>query len=390
MRVGILSEFCLAGSHGSGAQMLRIIDHAHVDAFHVYWSLRPFGPSEPGRRSFLFEDPLLWRPLRLSRVMTKLHAAVGLRAWRADNTLNVRLFGRMLPSAQLRADVLYAFATSENSARRCLSLIDHLRKPFVLHIMDVQHEYGLDPATMPAYAELIRRASSVLVINAAIEKEVRKFPVGEVEVVPFGQAVYDLPPREASAGSAQRVFITGAIHRHGLDMLAQAWPGVLARFPRAELVYTGLHFDAFPAGLRPHVRNLGFVEESRYLGTLRASHVGYVPGPVELNCYGRFSIPSRVADFFMAGLPVVACVASGSAAELFLRPALGEFVQIPASAGVLVEQFTSWFTDEAARAQAGDKARRFAETHLSSAHVAQTVAARLRAACADPAPAVPV
>ena len=389
MKVGILSEYCLAGSHGSGAQMLRIIDHAQLDYFHVYWSLRPFGPSEKSRASHLFEDPLYWRPLRLSRLMTRLHAAVGLRGWRG-NTLNVPLFERAVPPALLRADALYAFATSEGSAQRCLSLIDHLDKPFVLHIMDVQHENGLDPAVMPGFAALIRRASSVLVINAAIEKEVRKFPVREVEVVPFGQTVYDLPPRETpSEGDAPRVFVTGAIHHHGLDLLSAAWPRVLARFPRAELLYTGTQFNAVPAGLRPHVKNLGFVEASRYLKILRTSHVGYVPGPVELDCYGRFSIPSRIADFCMAALPMIACVAPGSAAELFLRPALGEFVQIPASAGVLVEQLAAWFTDEPARVEAGDKARLFAETHLSSAHVADRVLARLQAACALPATAVP-
>ena len=386
MRVGILSEFCLAGSHGSGAQMLRIIDHAHLDYFHVYWSSRPFGPSEKGRRSHLFEDPLFWRPLRFNRIMAKLHAATGLRGWRG-HSLNVSLFERIVPKPLLPADVLYVFATSEGSARRGLSLIEHFDKPFVVHIMDIQHAAGLDPAAMPGFAELIRRASSVLVINAAIEREVRKFPVRQVEVVPFGQAVYDLPPRETSPDDAPRVFITGAIHRHGLDLLAEAWPRVVKRFPRAELAYTGTQFEAVPTGLRAHVKNLGFVAEARYLEILRTSHVGYVPGPVELDGYGRFSIPSRIADFCMAGLPVIACVAPGSAAEIFLRPMLGEFVQIPASAEVLVEQFAAWLGDNTLRAAAGEKARRYAETHLASTHVAESVAAHLRAACHRPEPA---
>ena len=381
MRVGILSEFCLAGSHGSGAQMLRIIDHARLDYFHVYWSQRPFGLSEPTRHSHLFEDPLFWRPLRFNRAMAKLHAAVGLRGWHG-NTLNAPLFDRLIPPARLGCDVIHAFATSEESAARCLSLISHFDKPFVLHVMDVQHENGLDPTTMPGFAELIRRASSVLTINDAIAAEVRRFPVRQVEVVPFGQTVDDLPPRAVSPADAPRVFITGAIHHGGLDMLTQAWPGVLAAFPRAELVYTGTQFHKFPSTLQPHVRNLGFVEPSRYLETLRTSYIGYVPGPVELNCYGRFSIPSRVADFFMAGLPVVACVAPDSAAEQFLRPLLpAGFVQIPRDADELIAQFATWLGDEPRRAAAGAAARRYAETHLSSTHVAQTVATHLRAAC---------
>lgn len=386
MRVGILSEFCLAGSHGSGAQMLRTIDHAPLlDYFHVYWSTRPFGLSEPGRRSHLFEDPLFWRPLRLNRAMAKLHAAVGLRGWHED-ALNVPLFRRLIPVSPPGCDVVHAFATSESSARRCLSLIDHLHRPFVVHIMDVQHENGLDPATMPGFAALLRRASSVLVINEAIEAEVRRFPVRAVEVVPFGQTVDELPPRPPSSDhDARRVFITGAIHHHGLDLLTEAWPRVAEKFPRAELAYTGTQFDAFPAALRPHVKNFGFVGGSRYLEILRSSHVGYVPGPVELGCYGRFSIPSRIADFYMAGLPVVACVAPGSAAERFLRPTLGErFVQIPRDAGELVAQLASWLADEPLRAAAGLRARRYAEAHLSSAHVAQRVVAHLHAAAAVP------
>ncbi len=365
--------------------MLRIIDHARLDAFHVYWSTRPFGRSEPGRHSTLFEDPLFWRPLRLNRAMAKLHAAVGLRGWH-DHTLNVGLFERVVPKSRLQCEVIYAFATSEESARRCLSLIDHLRRPFIVHIMDVQHENGLDPATMPGFAELLRRASSVLVINEAIAAEARRFPICEVEVVPFGQAVYDLPPRPPSSDQdARRVFITGAIHHRGLDLLAEAWPRVVERFSRAELVYTGTQFDAVPARLRPHVKNFGFVEASRYLEILRSSHVGYVPGPVELGCYGRFSIPSRIADFYMSGLPVVACVAPGSAADQFLRPTLGDrFVQIPRDADDLVGQFTVWLGDEPLRAAAGGRARRYAETHLSSAHVADRVVAHLQGACTVP------
>ena len=390
MRVGILSEFCLAGSHGSGAQMLRMIDHARLDYFHLYWSSRPFGLSEPGRRSRLFEDPLFWRPLRLNRAMAKLHAAVGLRGWHGDS-LNVPLFARLVPASSLGCDVIHAFATSESSARRCLSLIDHLRRPFVVHVMDVQHENGLDPATMPGFAALLRRAASVLVINAAIETEVRRFPVREVEIVPFGQTVDDPPSGPPPADQdARRVFITGAIHHRGLDMLTAAWPRVIAKFPRAELAYTGTQFDAFPAALRPHVKNLGFVEPARYREILRSSHVGYVPGPVELGCYGRFSIPSRIADFYMAGLPVIACVAPGSAAEMFLRPTLGErFVQIPRDADDLLAQFTAWLSDEPLRAAAGLRARRYAETHLSSAHVADRVAAHLRAVCPVPTETAP-
>ncbi len=382
MRVGILSEYCLAGSHGSGAQMLRIADHAHLDHFHLYWSSMPFGFSEAGRPSFLFEDPLFWRKLRLNRLMTKLHAAVGLRGWRG-NALNTRLFRRLIPAAQTDCDVVYAFATSEESAQRCLSLIDHLRTPFVVHIMDLQHADGLDPATMPGFAGLLRRASSVLAINEAVEREVGKFAVREVEVVPFCQAVYPAPSREAPVDGACRVAVIGAIHHRGLDMLAEAWPGVLARFPRAELVYAGRQISDFPASLRPHVTDLGFVTGERYLETLRRAHVGYVPGPVDLGCYGRFSIPSRIADFCMAGLPLVACVAQNSAAELFLRPTLGEgFVRIPRHAGELILQFQAWLADEPLRAVAGANARRFAETHLSSATVAPRVVAHLRAASA--------
>ena len=383
MRVGILSEFCLAGSHGSGAQMLRVIDDAPLDSFHVYWSSLQFGPSEKGRESYLFEDPLFWRKLRLNRVMTKLHAAVGLRGWRGDS-LNVRLFERLVPKSRTRADVLYAFATSEESARRCLSLVEHLRKPCVVHVMDLQHANGLDPGAMPGFAGLFRRASSVLAINEAIAREVQKFAVREVEVVPFCQRVYDLPPPDPRPGDAFRVAVVGAIHHRGLDMLAEAWPRVLEKFPAAELVYAGRQLDAFPAGLRPHVADLGFLTGSRYLDALRRSHVGYVPGPVDLGCYGRFSIPSRIADFCMAGLPVIACVAAGSATEIFLRPVRGEFVRIPENAAALVDQLAAWMGDETLRAAAGKQARRFAETHLSSAHVAPRVAAHLRAACALP------
>ncbi len=386
MRVGILSEFCLASSHGSGAQMLRIIDRAPLDYFHVYWSTRPFGLSAPGRHSHLFEDPLFWRPLRFNRAMAKLHAAIGLRGWHGT-ALNTRLFDRLVPKAQVECDVIYAFATSEGSAAQCLALVEHLGKPCVVHIMDVQHEDGLDPATMPGFDALLRRAASVLVINEAIEREVRRFSVREVEVVPFCQTVYALPSQTLSTDGPQRVAVVGAIHHRGLDMLAEAWPRVVARFPRAELVYAGRQIEDFPATLRPHVRDLGFVTGQPYLDLLHGSQVGYVPGPVDLGCYGRFSIPSRLADFCMAGLPVIACVAQESAAEIFLRPVQGDFVQIPTHADALVEQFASWLGNDARRAEAGTQARRFAETHLSSATVAQTVVAHLRAACHLPEPA---
>ena len=405
MKVGILSEFCLAGSHGSGAQMLRIIDHAHLDAFHVYWSLRPFGPSEPGRRSFLFEDPLYWRPLRLSRLMARLHAAVGLRGWRSDDTLNARLFERVVPPTQTRADVLYAFATSEESARRCLSLIDHFAKPFVLHIMDVQHKSGLDPAAMPAYAELIRRASAVLVINAAIEKpKCVASPSKKWRSCRSARSVYDLPARAVASHRRRRPDACSSPARSTTAWsgyaLRKPGRGVLARFPRAELVYTGTQFDAVSRStLRPHVKNFGFVPEA-----LQNTWRSYAPA-TSATCPARCRTqllrpvldPFAHRRFFHGG-PAGGRVRRGGQRRRAV-PASGCFVMASSRfrqnagerGGPAIQ--AAWLGDEPRRAAEAvlQGPPVFAETHLSSAGVAQTVvAAHLRAACATSLPAATV
>ena len=218
-------------------------------------------------------------------------------------------------------------------------------------------------------------------LNEALEQQVLKFEVAEVAIVPIGQELTHNIAHSPEPNQKLRVLTVGSVHKGGLDLLAQTWPMLTQRYAQLELLYAGKEIAAFPASLKKVMTYCGFVtDKEEYEKILSSSHIAYLTGPSELDCFGLFSVPSRLSDFFMAGLPVVACAASGSATEKFLAPLEFDFVQLTRNETELAQGIASFVDNPATWQVASGKARAFATNHLSINVIRSIIFAKLSAA----------
>lgn len=361
MKLCIISGAGLCKTHGTGAQLLRIFASGNTPFFHFYHS-SGFGKSQYDR-SFLLEDPRYWKPRRGKRLLTKIQQFLHLSWWQG-NQVRKRLFRSLINSNQLKCDVAYVVVVDEREAQRGASLLEHLDCPYIVNIMDLLHPDGLVPNAMPGFKKLLENATSIVTLNPEIKAEVEKFKVKEVEVIPFCQEITSFatqPPSERGI----RIVITGFVHQGSANFIADAWSKLTQRFPGIELVYLGPSFDRLPDSFKKIARYGGYVSDEEYQYTLATSHLAYLPGPIEMDCFGRFSIPSRLSDFFMAGLPVLANIAVGSATENFLKPLVPDCVHFTRTKKELLNAIESLTGSDEKWLNASQTARTFARSHLS-------------------------
>jgi hypothetical protein len=375
MRFCIISGACLSRTHGTGAQLLRIFAPVDKSLFHLYYSSY-FGLSQLNN-SFLLEDPRYWKPLRGKRLLIKLQQILRLSWWQG-NKVRRRLIQSLIKSHNLKYDVAYVVVVSEEEAQRAVSLLQCLNCPYVVNIMDLLHVDGLIPDTMIGFKKLLKNASFTNVLTPEIKTEVEKFEVDKIEIVPFCQDPSPLLSQPPSSTQNLRIIITGAIHKSGADLIAQAWPGLLEKYADIELIYLGTSLDKLPASLKQIVNYPGYISDpEEYQQILVKSHLAYLPGPREMDCYGRFSIPSRLSDFFMAGLPILANVAPSSATENFLKPLVPDCVQFTRTSTELLQAIEYFTCSDSTWQQASKKARTFAMENLSVEVIRRRVFERL-------------
>ncbi len=214
--------------------MIRSFDWNNPALFHFYLTAFYGGTSEVGR-SFRIEDPR-WLG-RGRRVAKRVERAVGLNWWNGDE-IRVDRFRAHLARNGLVADVAYVIAAHEEHARKMSSLLRVLGCPYVVHLMDIYHSDGLDPANMPGFRDLIGGASARLAISDSIADEMRKF-APDVQVVPIGQEMTDAVARPPVADGPLRLLLVGKPYAEGIDVFYAAWGDLLRQFPDLEVCYSG-------------------------------------------------------------------------------------------------------------------------------------------------------
>ncbi len=376
----IITGLPLCHRHGTGAQILRIFRDAGLSFWSLHWSYRRGFVSENAAAARLQNLPRLKR-LRGGRVVDAVDRALGTAWWQGDQVNGPKL-RRLLSARAWRADVAYVAVANEREARSASSILDQLACPYVLHLWDLCHDEGLDPATMAGYARLLTGAASVLVLSEPMADQVRRFDVAGCEVVRFGQrlaACAQLPP---SRGEPVRIVLVGSLGEPGnpaIDILLSAWPRLAERLGQVHLTYLGQHYSRLPSALRQIVEYPGLVSAEAYENVLASSHLAILPSPHRLDCFGRFSLPSRVSDYLMAGLPVLACVAEGTATASFLAPLSPGTVRFVNSAAGLVNAVES-FAEPEVWLRANRSAREYAEEQFAIERVRGRIVEHLLAA----------
>ena len=349
MKVCIITPFCLSNSHGTGVQLLRLF--ADENYTHLYWSSAS-GFSED-ERSLLLEEQFTW--WKFSRGKGRIEQWMGLlglsSVWRHNQLINEAHKDQL--SRQYRCDVAYVVVIDETSARKAVSLLEHLGCPYVVHLMDLMHPRGLDPKTMPGFGRLFARASGVFALSENIRQEVLKFPSPPTHIFPIVRSIGQVAQRPPRPGHPLRIVMVGSLYyRAGLECLAQAWDELVRRYPQIELVYAGPQSQIdnhLPARLKKVLDYRGYLHHEEVENILLDCHLAYLPGPclpVEKDKYSKYSIPSRLTDYLMAGLPTVAFPAPASAAEKFLAPVMPVAVQRAMTPAALVESVAHFVSTE--------------------------------------------
>jgi hypothetical protein len=360
MVICIITNNELARSHGVGAQILQVFQGSQFH--HFYWGIGHGQRSEVPQSSLLKDRMPDVR--QLGGFVRRLKQLSGVTWWRG-NEVNALWLRQLVESKGLRFDAAYVNVARESDAKRALSIVRSLKVPFVVHMVDVLHEQGLDPVSMPAMDKLLNEASGLAALLPSIAEEMKKFSKAPIQIIPVGKPVtrqIAAPPR---VGEPIRMIIGGRPYQGGCQVLAKAWKDVNENCRKVELFYVGPHYRDIPMDLKPACRDAGFLRsEDDYQHFLATAHLAFLSGP-DNDMHGKWSFPSRTVDHLMAGLPVLACVPGGSATEKVLGPIFPNAVAFTRSGADIVEAINRFTADQQTWISASRAARSFAEETMS-------------------------
>jgi hypothetical protein len=251
-------------------------------------------------------------------------------------------------------------------------------------MVDVLHEQGLDPVSMPAMDELLKGAGSLLALLPSIAEEIGKFSKAPIQIIPIGKPLVSQIAVPPVSNEPIRMIIGGRPYQGGCQLLAKAWDNVKHNCRKVELYYVGPHYRDIPAELVPVCRNVGFLRsDDDYQHFLATAHLAFLTGPDAENMHVKWSFPSRTVDHLMAGLPVLACVPAGSATEKVLRSISPQAVAFTRSGTDIIEAINRFTADKDAWVSASRTARSFAEKNMSLEVVREKVFAALKSAMVE-------
>lgn len=319
MKVAIITGGAITPRHGSGVQILRLFEGMASPPWHLFWGTH-CGTDNAFTRSFLLKTLPRLKRLPGGYKVERLEQALGFGWWRG-NEVDARRLSRLVQAHDLSCDVVYVSIASEFEACRAASLVRALGRPYVVHLMDLCHDKGIDPASMPGYTSLLGEAARVFAVSEPMAHEARKLSRADAVTlvsVAKSKSVAASPPEPG--GSLRLVMLgsLGSADNPALKLLADALPLVRERWPSFECLYMGQHYDLMPERLKQLVTYPGRLNLDEFERLLPTAHLAFLPSPQRLDCFGRFSPVARLTDFSMAGLPILYSMAKGASPEKFL------------------------------------------------------------------------
>jgi hypothetical protein len=312
-----------APTNGMSVQMQRLFGSAQEPLIHLMWDAK-----EAGRKSIPrvinTDDDIVWKGAfgRIGRRLQGLQLLLGQSWWKSDRFNSAKL-ARALSRIPLQPRQAYINCGQEWDAVRACALWEAAgQPPYVLHIVDI-FEPELSQEKTPNFIRLVRAAKHVLCLTRIIENEMTR--AGAVSTSVFNLCSDRVSARRAAPAGPFRVLISGALYKDrfgetkAMQLLREAWPELTRAFPGAELHYAGAASWGLPAELRCHVRDHGLLIGDHYYKLLNSCHLAYVPVSHANTGFGRFSLPSRIPEYLIAGLPVIACTTEGTGIYEFFQ-----------------------------------------------------------------------
>jgi hypothetical protein len=376
----ILTENELARNHGVAAQILQMVEGSAFHHFH--WHIGHGRKSEV-RESLLLVD---WLPnvFGLRGIVRRLRRFTGLTWWRGTQ-VNTFLFRSYLRLHGLKFNVAYVVVGRESDAARALSILKTLDVPYIINMVDVMEEEGLDPASMPGIRQLLTGAQGHISLLPSITREMQKFITLPIREIPPGKPVTKYIARPPVSGERVRLIISGRPYVGGCQVLAKALNEVEQSCGAIEIVYVGPHYHDLPPELKPRCRDAGFAaSDTDYQRFLAGAHIAFLSGPDTNDMHGKWSFPSRTVDYLMAGLPILACVPKGSSTEEILTPISPDAVAFTRNGPDVRAAINRFTADKQSWLAASRTARSFAEKTMSLDAVRKKVLDMLEVAAGKP------
>jgi len=312
-----------APTNGTSVQLQRLFGDSGDSLVHLMWD-----KNEAGEKSVPLvvntDHRITWKyPFKtLGKICKHLRALVIPPWWRWGKLNSARL-AKALSAFPIRPRQAFISSYGEYDAPRAFSLWDAVgRPPFVLYIVDIL-EPELSEKRTPKFIRLVREASHVLCLNQLIAGQMERIGAVATSLFPLCSD-WEPSSRTATAGPL-KIVISGALRtdwlteNHAMQLLVEVWPKLARAFPGAELHYSGATSKYLPLQLRPWVRDHGLLATEDYRRLLASCHVAYVPVTYPENNPLRFSMPSRIPDYLISGLPVIACTEKNTGIHEFFQ-----------------------------------------------------------------------
>lgn len=269
---------------------------------------------------------------------------------------------------------------SDKGARVARKIVNELRAPFVLHLMDL---YADSIDTLPRLCELARSASGLIALTHPLANELERVSGRPCARIGIGRNL-NVPQAAPPGPEGWDLLLTGRPFQDSLGLLAAALRLMPESARPRAIHYPGKIDRELPPELAGQVTRLDFAPTPESFAALVAArHIAYLQTSTSLDYFGRFAYPSRATDYLAAGLPVVghspvgsAALAELGAARPGVRIGVGGPEQVAADLTELATRPAAWL--EASRA-----ARAFAENRLDIHRVRAELFATLRNAARD-------
>jgi hypothetical protein len=323
-----ITRFSLSSRSAIGVQT-KLLVASHPKWLHLYWV--SYELKRQDARSHRIESLPFSRWSFLSnrsRLFRRLYPLSG--SWWLDDQLRADVSRKLVTAYGGKISVIYAAPLDNRDAVRIRHLIQLFQRPFVLHLwdfLDGSIETGSD------IDWLVKNAAHVLCLSKPILDEVAPSRP-DAEYLLFSRK-QSLSRASAPQQATLRIALIGdlASYKDGLAMLDESTSRLAEQGRSIQLCYIG------PAATLKKL-DLPIVRKIQYLGFMRTDvdrdlalsgcHAAFLSGPFrppESDARSRYSIPSRVLDFFAVGLPIIGTVHPLSAtAELFRSVGLTDSV----------------------------------------------------------------
>jgi hypothetical protein len=292
-----------------------------------------------------------------------------------------RIIGRVKRSAspgtkRLRA---YVIVASENEAQIARLVLESLEAEYVVKVVDYLH---LGPTELPGYpnlAKVLNGAKRVFALTPPIQRALAHVSKrNDILILGDGRK----PSRcratkpDCKDGPLQIVMVGSLAYPRGLAALEKFCAGLENLGLKYCLNYIGSPAMRDRLGARFPVNYRGVLSDTERDSVLTTMHLGYLPGPdgdPATDCLAHFSFPSRLADYFWHGLPVIGPLFKDSATAQMLSDLAGKGVWFDDNSEELVAVAKKLMQHPADWVSASDRIYQFAQKNFSIECCTQTI-----------------